>query len=218
MKILSLLFLIGISFTVSAQIQLNRPIELIGSGSDAKITGIKSVTDSLDAANKAYVDSVAASLLDSILANSGGGGPTWVAYSPSSVIGTYNTSFNGQQTYSPSVVNSGYIQDGKMIHYKVTLSVPNPNCCGNQNYQLLYIDLDLPQTMANIDQFVPGGAHDTYLGGSTTPSSSDIIRVYPTSTTTLRITYGHGDSSLYRWPNNQSGTMELTFGFSYMAQ
>jgi len=48
-----------------AQVEIDKPINLTGQGSDGKITGIKSVTDNEDATNKQYVDS--------LVTNSGGG-------------------------------------------------------------------------------------------------------------------------------------------------
>ncbi len=48
------------------QIEVDKRIELTGSGTDAKITGIKHVSDDEDAVNKKYVDSL-------VTANSGGG-------------------------------------------------------------------------------------------------------------------------------------------------
>jgi hypothetical protein len=44
------------SASAFSQVQLDKPVQLSGIGSDAKIEGIKSVTDDHDAANKKYVD------------------------------------------------------------------------------------------------------------------------------------------------------------------
>lgn len=44
------------AFASMAQIQIDKPVQLTGSGSDGKVTGIQQVTNPTDAASKAYVD------------------------------------------------------------------------------------------------------------------------------------------------------------------
>ena len=54
------LLFFSISFSLRAQVQLDRPIQLTGNATDAKIEGVKAVSLDFDAASKIYVDTAIA--------------------------------------------------------------------------------------------------------------------------------------------------------------
>jgi len=60
-KLISLSISIFATILSSAQVQFDKQIQLTGSGSDAKVTGLQSIVGSTDAASKIYVDTAISS-------------------------------------------------------------------------------------------------------------------------------------------------------------
>jgi hypothetical protein len=95
-----------------AQVESDKPIQLTGSGHDAKIAGIQKVTDPQDGANKAYVDSVVA-------ANSAP--VSNMAFTLTSNKSALTLPVGGNTRYDQATLTSAYVSgDGSPVSLRIT--------------------------------------------------------------------------------------------------
>lgn len=143
-KSISILFVL-FSLFCSAQVQVDKPIQLTGPGPDAKVTGIQQVNTNSDAANKIYVDTAIANRSSGssapagtvVLINADEANVTNVvnvSYSPCGTgasSGTLKTYALAANTYATIIVEAGgYIElgangGGTFNTGTVTVSLPS---------------------------------------------------------------------------------------------
>jgi N-acetylneuraminic acid mutarotase len=136
-KVIFSVVVMMVSFATFAQVQLDKPIQLTGTGADAKIEGIKSVTQNQDAANKIYVDTAITNRLNGseTKINAGtdititGNGTVATPYTINAAAG----SGGGQCVYLPTITPpAGYFYTG----YSQELTSNNSNFIFDDTYPL----------------------------------------------------------------------------------
>lgn len=90
------LYMVGIA--AFAQVQIDKPVQLTGTGTDAKITGIQSVTADPDAANKIYVDTA--------IANRAGGSTGNMTFSVTASASAITCPATGNTATSPLIIRA----------------------------------------------------------------------------------------------------------------
>ncbi len=246
MKKLTFLFVVMmLSLTTFAQVQLDKPLQFTGSGTDAKIEGIKSVTQNQDAANKIYVDTAITNRVNGsetkinagtnvtitgngtistpyiINASSGSSTSTWNTYAINCTT-QINTSSNGIQTNPPScgtgLTGTGYFTEiGDMVYVTGKVNLRNPcRGFGNQNYQLVNMECSLPVNPSNINHLINGGFYfDNFSTSPCCPTVSNPVKVVLTAGNRIRFDLANQNGQIIRWPNDQNSTMDLNFSIIY---
>lgn len=154
------------------------------------------------------------------LGNAGGGGgtPSWTSFSTFNATGIVKTMFNGNQPFAGYVTlpSGKYMQNNGMVYFSGKMKWQTPACCGNQGYELMWVEIDLPVTPSDTTALMAGNCFYDSYAGSTYPTRCDNFKLKLTYSNRLRFDIPYDCGNILRWPNDQAGSLYINFSIMYL--
>lgn len=226
-KTLSIIFSLTIGLTAFTQVQIDKSLQLTGSGSNAKIAGIQEVSANPDAANKIYVDTA--------IANRAGGSSssTWADFNTlSPTVAKVRGPFTPPNCLNKILSNTSeegrYAISGDLVLYRGSFIIRNNQCSSDGDKFLLYVDVNLPLEPSAATNFIMGNVSvGNYTGSTITCASlsgyrteivNEKLRIYPSNVPVSPPSCfygGTGEPMIVGFPNSGTGAVTLYFNVIY---